>query len=471
MKFVDRAIVAAALAFISLTGCEKNDPASSDPPPVDPVPTASPSGFRTLYTSPSTTTTFPGAIDVVGNSYQGFASPGPDQPMWVAMGGYFVTLTRLDTAGQVMVTKRLFEGYSTLQATADGGCLLGTGSGIIRLNAAGEIQWGQRVEYDSGYGYKSVSINLLAAVPGGGNVFVGTIHDGQEDNLITGKITNSGQVEWVKSYAFKPLESNPYAQADVRSVAVLPDGRFITLGYRAADAYTFLTGFSPGGEVEWSKAFNAPGYGSLNSKLLSLPQGTVLVVSTQAGKKADNQFETFLVEVAANGTLLRARAIAGLNQDPGGVGISRQGAVTLVGHEAANMIELARAPGLYIGELNAQWELKYSSATSLENDPKGKWFSGYGVVLNADGDFRYTLGNLIAPINGGISTSFRMLKSKAVPGRVCSATTHQVPLSVKSLSLVEVNAAILKSASNLYRQYEYAPGIRAFNMQGQRVCE
>lgn len=383
--------------------------------------------------------------------------------MWVGIKygigrAYWMSLTRLDTAGHVLVTKQVQQTTNQLEALPDGGCLLAGENIIARLDATGKQQWAKTLPF---------AINSFALLPTGGNVFIGSTGLSPRDGMIAGRLSATGDIEWAVHFMYGPRVQDAYDRGTLSGVTVLPDGKLVLVAHRQTEPKLSLIGLGSAGQIEWSKDIvlgsTLPEYNLADPKLKTLADGTVLLALAPTGGG-----DLILAQFTATGELLRAKRMSGLKMDVGGVALSSAGNVVAVGYDGNAYPTTARLAGLFLTELDAHWQPQ--PVRSLEADPVGHWLSDYGMVLSADGAYRYALGHLIAPVNGGVPRYFRLLKTKTAGGKLCSSTDQVFPVRIEPVHPM-LETSTLELVSTTFRQgYDMSLGIDPYNMVGKPEC-
>ena len=208
------------------------------------------------------------------------------------------------------------DGGASLAPTSDGGYIVagfttynllqGGGPWVLKLDAAGQVQW-QNL-------YQSGNLDRFLGVsptPDGGYLLAGhTISFGTGDNdLWIMKLDASGGIIWQKTLGGHGWDT-------ARAVAVAADGGYLAAGYtesfgsgQEGTTDAWLVKFSPSGDVQWQKTYGDSGLGSAAAWAVQ-PTGDGGFVA--AGGWVSVGTETahaWLFKVDASGNLLWQKAL------------------------------------------------------------------------------------------------------------------------------------------------------------------
>ncbi|WP_156126408.1 hypothetical protein [Hymenobacter sp. DG25B] len=445
------------LLYTALIVCVSCNEKAANPQPNAPKITEKVSGFRAVFSEP---TAVPGAAGLVGTKQFAFSSYGTDQPFWIGLNenasGYTALLTRVDTTGKVLTTKSLFNFTTDLAATPDGGCWI-AGYGILsHLDANGVVDNSHVLTNDNNG--QGVLYNSIHSTIDNGCIITCTEFDEKSEKrfLVSGKVDSQGKIEYLNSYEYP---GNPISSAQLKNGNVLVLGGTLS----NTNKTIILTELNQQNIVKNIEiTINEPyvNFSRINFKIFAMQDNSIAI------SDSDN---SLFIHLDRELNLLKSLSIAGLFTRTGGVYVSENGTVGMVG-ESPNYVNNTILPqGLYYTEFNINSQPE--NASCIEMNPDGKWTADYGRLLNTQGLYRYFLGNLMAPINGGVPISFRVIKVKSSNPKSCASNDSKIPLTINSINLTtKATNSVLKTILPISNKpYSFKTG--SSNIQATKKCD
>jgi hypothetical protein len=197
--------------------------------------------------------------------------------------------------------------YSATQ-TLDGGYIVGgmsrAGGRILKLAADGSIEWSRVLGW-----YPFFEIYSLVQTPDGGYVL-----GGPRSSIV--KLSAAGDIEW----QLKFLDVG--GGSPIYSIQPTFDGGYIAAGeYKSSDVDIRVVKLGGEGEVQWQHAYLAPrrgGYaGTSRGCIRQTIDGGYVVIGYAAGQQAPRDYDIWILKLFASGEIEWQKTYGGMGSDRG----------------------------------------------------------------------------------------------------------------------------------------------------------